>query len=54
MWHRIMKMEESGLLRLIFQEQKKSKDSWFNDLRNDFVSINTVNVLERNVPVLNF
>ena len=47
-------MEESRLPRLIFLEQMKSKDSWFNDLRNVFVSINAIDVLERNVPVLNF
>ena len=54
MWNRIMKMEESRLPRLIFLEQMKSKDSWFIDLRNVFVFINAIDVLERNVPVLNF
>ena len=54
MWNRIMKMEESRLPTLIFHEQMKSKDSWFNDLRNVFVSVNAIDVLEKNVPALNF
>ena len=52
-WNRIVKMDSNRLPKILYSQMKPRKDPWLDDIQSIFTSIKAVDVLERNVLIVN-
>ena len=52
-WNRIVQMDSNRLPKILYSQMKPRKDPWLDDIQSIFTSIKAVDVLERNVPIVN-
>ena len=52
-WNRIVKMDSNRLPKILYSQMEPRKDPWLDDIQSIFTSIKAVDVLERNVPIVN-
>ena len=46
-------MEDSCLPKIMYNQMKQENNLWFKDIKTLFQSVNALDVLERNVPIIN-
>ena len=52
-WNGLVKMEDSRLPKIMYNQMKLENNLWFKDRKTLFQSVNALDVLERNVPIIN-
>ena len=52
-WNRIVQVDSNRLPKILYSQMKQRKDPWLDDIQSIFTSIKAVDVLERNVPIVN-
>ena len=52
-WNSLVKMEDSRLPKIMYNQMKLENNLWFKDIKTLFQSVNALDVLERNVPIIN-
>ena len=52
-WNRIVKMDSNRLPKILYSQMELRKDPWLDDIQSIFTSIKAVDVLKRNVPIVN-
>ena len=52
-WNSLVKVEDSRLPKIMYNQMKFENNIWFKGIKTLFQSVSALDVLERNVPIVN-